>query len=190
MNNFDIILIILIALVTIRGIFRGLITELIVLISLILGIFVAFTYLTPATNLVLTKLPEIPEFAVRIIVFIVLFLTVNLAVRFIGKMLNKFASLTFLQPVNRLAGGLFAFGKIILIISVIFILVGFIPFSNILMKKLGAEESLLYKPILAFAPAFYRILTSILPVDNQFQQNVLDSFQSADSTVKRMINPF
>jgi hypothetical protein len=70
------------------------------------------------------------------------------------------ATFTFLQPVNKIAGALFAFTKVTLLISIFLIIIEFIPGSPFLTDKLGAKESFTYKPVRKFAPALYNIFSA------------------------------
>lgn len=190
MNYLDFFFIIVITLVTIRGVFRGLITELAILIAIILGFVISFTFLNDGVKLIMTQFSDLPEFAARIIVFIVLFLAVNIIIRLLSKILNKFAKITFLQPVNKIAGGLFAFIKVAVILSILIILIEFVPFSDQFMNALGKEESISYTFVRNFAPAVHGILTAVLPGSDSLHEKMMQTIDSADSTAKELIKPF
>lgn len=187
MNYFDIVLITLIIIVTIRGIFRGLISELITLVALILGFVITIQFLVPGITIIIKLFPNLPDFIARIIVFLTIFIAVNLAVRFIGLLLNKFAKITFLQPINKIAGGLFAFVKITTLLSIVFILIDFIPYSRLLLKSLGKENSLFYDWIKNFAPGIYKIITILMPGSEQLKDRLIKGLNVVDSTAKEWI---
>lgn len=189
MNSFDITLLVIISVFAIRGVFRGLITELTVLIALVAGYVLGFTYMQQGVHLLKNFFPALPEFASRVIAFTAIFLIVNISLRMLAKMLNKFASFTFMQSVNKIAGGLFAAAKAALFISIFFILIEFIPFSGQIKKSSGAEESGLYNPIRAFAPLVYNTLTAVVPGDYKLQEKLDQTIQKADSTAKQYIPP-
>lgn len=190
MNSFDVILSVIIIIFTVRGIFRGLITEFIVLTALILGYVLAFTYLDTGLKLLIHFFPGLPEFAARILSFVLIFLIVNIILRALGRILNRLIKYVFLKSINRLAGGVFAFIKVVLIISLVLIVIGFIPFSAQALNYIGAGESSLYLPIKQFAPQVYKIVMSVLPGSGELHQKVIDTIQQADSTAKNIINPF
>jgi len=189
MNYLDFILIIIIILITIRGVFRGLITELAVLVAIVLGFIITITYLSSCVQLLLYFIPDIPEFVARILVFILLFLLVNLTVRLIGNSLNKFAKITFMQPVNRVAGGVFAFAKVTIILSILIILIEFIPYSKNFLNMVGKEDSLFYDWVKNFAPNTYRLLTAILPGSDHLKEKLMQTLNAADSTAKELVKP-
>ncbi len=189
MNSFDITLLVIISVFAVRGIFRGLITELTVLIALIAGYVLGFTYMQAGVDILRSFFPALPEFATRFIAFTIIFLAVNITLHLLAKMLNKFASLTFMQSVNKIAGGFFAAAKASLILSIAFILLEFIPFSGQIKKNSGAEESRLYQPLRAFAPMVYNGVMAVVPGDFQLQDKVDKTIQKADSTAKEYIPP-
>ncbi len=189
MNSFDITLLVIISVFAIRGIFRGLITELTVLIALIAGYVMGFIYLTQGVQILHKIFPSLAEFASKAIAFTAIFLIVNITLRMLAKMLNKFASFTFMQSVNKTAGGVFAAAKASLFISIFFILIEFIPFSGQIKKSSGAEESGLYKPIRAFAPLVYNAVTAVVPGDFKLQEKLDQTIQKIDSTKKEYIPP-
>ena len=190
MNYLDFFFIITISIVTIRGVFRGLISELAILIALILGFIITFTFLNDGVRLITGVFPDLPEFAARIIVFIFLFLIVNIVIRLLSNILNKFAKVTFLQPVNKIAGGVFAFIKITLILSLLIILIEFVPFSESFFNALGKEESISFSFIRNFAPALYTIITAVFPGSESLNTKMMQTINNADSTAKELIKQF
>jgi uncharacterized membrane protein required for colicin V production len=152
MNYFDLAFLTLIAFVTVRGLLRGLITELMVLVSLTFGFAIA-TMLHPVLQeKIILYFPSTPMSGAKVAAFVTIFLAVNLFIRLLSKTLNKIATFTFLQPINKLAGAVFAFTKIALILSVALNGIILFPGSDYFMKKMGRDESYLYKPVSKFAP--------------------------------------
>jgi membrane protein required for colicin V production len=152
MNYLDLSFLTLITFVTIRGLFRGLITELMVLVAIVFG-FIAATLFHPVLqDKIVEFFPDIPIAAAKVGAFVTIFLAINLVVRLLSKTLNTIATFTFLQPVNKVAGALFAFTKVTLILSVLLNGIILFPGSDYLMYKMGKDESYLYEPIRKFAP--------------------------------------
>lgn len=189
MNSFDTTLIVIVAVFTIRGVFRGLITELTVLIALITGYILGFMFMSDGVRLLQKYFPALPEFAAKMTAFALIFIIVNIVLRLLAKMLNKVATFTFMQPINRSAGGLFAAAKATLILSIAFLVLEFLPFSEVIKKNIGAKESSLYQPVKSFAPLFYNAVTAILPEDANLQEKFEQTIQKADSTAKEYIPP-
>ena len=104
--------------------------------------------------------------------------------------MNKFAKVTFLQPVNKIAGGVFAFIKITLILSLLIILIEFVPFSESFFNALGKEESISFSFIRNFAPALYTVITAVFPGSESLNTKMMQTINNADSTAKELIKPF
>jgi len=187
MNYLDFVVIILLAIFAIRGLFRGLITELFILIALVAGFVLAFLFLDAAVQLLMNFFPGIPEFAARILSFLSIFLGINIAVRITAKMLNKFITITFLQPVNRLAGAVFGFTKMAILLSISFLIIDLLPVSGFILTKIGADQSVTYGPVKNVAPAIYGFLTSVLPGSDAIKERFMHMFHEADSSVKDML---
>ncbi|GEM_PF-180724 len=190
MNSFDVVLIIIIAIFTIRGLSRGLITELIILISLIAGTLLAFHYFETGAIILQSYFPLLPASASRIMSFIVIFLIVNIILRIAGKILNRFARLVYLQNINRLAGGAFALLKISLILSVLFFLISLVPFSSVVLHALNADKSILYKPLLNLAPKLAALLGVMLPTKLSVPTRILPRVSVPDSTAIKILRSY
>ncbi|MBD3224821.1 MAG: hypothetical protein GF313_08835 [Caldithrix sp.] len=190
MNGLDSVIIIIVAIFTIRGIFRGLITELIVLISIILGFIIAIVYITDASQWLVQYIPEIPEFAARIAAFILLFVTVNIIIRLAGRLLNQIFDISLLKPINRLAGGAFALAKTVFIVSVVILIIEFIPYHQHFFDRIGVQNSALYPGIRGFAPQVMRIvkINPEIPSIQDKELNLYRSLQQADSTAQQFFN--
>jgi len=160
MNYFDLTFLTVVSVVTIRGLFRGLITELLVLVSIILGFIIATLFHEYLQALISGVFTEIPDTISKMIAFILIFVGVNIGVRIISKTLNTLATFTFLQPVNKIAGAVFAFTKVTLLVSIFLIIIEFIPGSIIITDKIGAKDSITYGPVRKFAPMLYNIFSA------------------------------
>ena len=187
MNYIDLSFLAIITLVTIRGLFRGLITELMVLVAIIVG-FITATSLNPYFQKYLIGIfPDLTPSIARIIAFILIFVAVNIIVRLISMTLNKIATFTFLQPVNKIAGAVFAFTKVTLMLSIILIVIEFIPGSEYLTDKLGKNESFVYQPVKKFAPFTWDLFFG--GSDKSFKDIIPPGFNT-DSTASKIINKF
>ena len=198
MNSLDVILLTIIIVFTIRGIFRGLITELIVLTAIIGGIIISFSLLEAGTAVLLHFFPKLPVFAARVAAFAAIFVIVNILLRALGRILNQIVKKISLKSVNRLAGGIFGCIKIMLILSLILIMFdyvlltlnNFLPVSGRVLEFIGAEESFLYQPIKHFAPQVYTAVVSIFPGTGEIHRKVIEALQSAETAAKSVMKPY
>ena len=153
MNGLDILFIIILAVVLIRGLFRGVIKELASIAGVIASFFLANQYhgvLVPY----LDKMMDLNEYA-RICSYALVFLACFLAIFLFSLLIRKFLKLVMLSWVDTLVGGGFGLIKGALICSlVLFVLTTF----------LRPETSLLTSSRLApHLQMFTRTLGSLLP---------------------------
>ncbi len=182
MNSLDVFLTIFIAYFTIRGIFRGLIKELIIVFALVLGYMVAFTFFEPFTQWLLHNFKSFPKTGARIIAFAIIFFAINIGLRILGIFVEKLIKFAFLQPLNRLGGGLFGLVKSLFFLSIIVFILRLLPFANVVLQKIGAGKSVLWPYVIYFSTYIYQILLMIIP-GNAIQQQIQNLFHSADSTL-------
>jgi uncharacterized membrane protein required for colicin V production len=160
-----------------------------VLAALIIGFVAATLFLDIAVYFLLELFPNLPEIAAKIISFVSIFVIVNILARILGGILNKFITVTFLQPVNRIAGGAFAFLKVALIFSIIILLIDSVPLlSKYIFQSIGSEESVVFKPLKELAPLIYKIFTALIPGHHDVEQKFMDTIQKADSTTQQLLN--
>jgi len=152
MNFIDIIIIILVLLAAFKGFSRGLIKELISLISLIAGVYIASNFSVYVEKHLNYYFPKIEEYN-TIISFILVFLIIYLSLKLAGIIIHKFVKTIQLNLINKILGLLFGTIKAILIIA--FILLEFNhleqSFSPIIPKN-HKEGSKLYPLIVEIIP--------------------------------------
>lgn len=186
MNNFDIILLIFIAYFTIRGIFRGLIKELIIILALVLGYMIAFALYEQGSIILIKTFNGFPEAGAKILSFTLIFLAVNVALRLLGTFLEKIIKFAFLQPLNRLGGALFGLLKSLFFLSIIIFIIRLLPYAPQILQKAGAGKSVLWPYIIYFSTYVYQILLSIFPT-GIMEHGVHQLMNGADSTVFKLL---
>jgi len=188
MNTIDLIIGAILLYFSIRGLFRGLIMELIILIALFAGFFVAATYLTTGQAILLKYITGLPAAVAKVLAFVTIFLIINIALRLLGKLLTKVATITLMQPLNRIAGFLFGGLKGVLMISMVFIVMDFIPASGQWISPQLTAESRLYQPMRRIAPATYKILSTLLPGKEVWENRLQDLLGQKDKISKEFLN--
>lgn len=152
MNYIDIIITILVLLASYRGLKRGLIKELVSLISLIAGIYIASNFSIFLEAYLSKSFPEYGDF-VSITSFIIVFLIVFISLKLSGILISKLAKSLQLGTINKVLGLLFAASKTLLIIS--FILFELNHLSNqfgTIIPEDQKSESVLYEKVLKIIP--------------------------------------
>ena len=143
MNYLDIIIAVPLLYGLIKGFSNGLIKEIIALLSLIIGIYVAINFsifLEPYLSGVFDNYEQFKP----ILAFATLFLAAILIIKLIGSAVNKLTKALALGFINRIFGGIFGLLKIALIVS--FLLTIEARFELISTEK--KQNTKLYKPTL------------------------------------------
>ena len=154
MNYLDIILAIPLLYAVYRGFTKGFIIALASLIALVGGIYGAIHFSALAGEYIYQWFTPKPEYS-KLIAFAVTFLVIIAAVYLIAHLIDKFIKATGLGLINRLAGVVFNFVKMALIISVIMNLFNYAGMDKPLIPEKIKQESVLYGPVSAIAPAIF-----------------------------------
>jgi membrane protein required for colicin V production len=159
MNFIDLIVIIVTSFFLLRGLFRGFILELTIVIGLIAGYLIAINYYNLLSIIVLeTYFPQIPETISHIISFAIIFIIINIALRLVSGLITKTLKFAMLNWLNRLLGAVFGTIKALLILGITAFLLNLIPFSGTFLEKAGKNESLFYPLLELIGPELYNYI--------------------------------
>ena len=152
MNFIDIIIIILVLLAAFKGFSRGLIKELVSLISLIAGVYIASNFSVYVEKYLNYNFQKTEEYN-TIISFILVFLIIYLSLKLAGIIIHKFVKIIQLNLINKILGLLFGASKALLIIAFILFELNHLEqsFSTIISKN-QKEESKLYPLVVEIIP--------------------------------------
>ena len=174
MNFIDIIIVILVLIAAFKGFVNGLIKELISLIALIVGLYIAShfsVYVEKQLNYIFPKIEEYNTIISFALVFLIIYLSLKLA----GIIIHKFVKIIQLNLINKISGLLFGTIKAILIIAYILVELEHLEQSfNIIIPENQKEESKLY-------PLVENIIPTIIPIvkekikNNSEAQNILNN---------------
>ena len=120
MNWMDLVIGLLLVYAFYKGFKNGLILELTSLLALILGLFLAYSY-SDRTAGILDQWVDWSDTSLSIVAFLLTFIVVVILINILGKALSKLIGMMALGLVNKLAGGIFGLMKILLFISVLFV---------------------------------------------------------------------
>lgn len=121
-----------------KGLFRGFIKEVLGIVGIIGGIFIASRFSFEVGNLIAPILALDNEATIKLIGFIVALIGFWILVYFIALILSKITDLSGLGAINRLLGFLFGSAKIFLIFSVIaYALYQVQSFKSVIDEKVG-----------------------------------------------------
>ncbi|MCD4744120.1 MAG: CvpA family protein [Desulfobacteraceae bacterium] len=166
MNFFDIAIIIIISFCLVRGVFRGILSELASIVGVVAGFYGAYNYYSEFTPL-LQKWIE-SEALINIIVFFVLFCLILASINVIAIVLEKALKVAFLGWIDKTFGAVFGALKGVLVTAVVYIiLTTFIPKDNALIS-----QSIL-------SPYVARVSSAMtLFISKNMTQGVMEKFES------------
>jgi membrane protein required for colicin V production len=147
MNLLDLIMLVPVVWLCIRGFSKGLIIELASLIGLVLGILAAY-YFSGYIEDFLKGYFTIKESTLRIIAYILTFLAVMLVVYLIGKIIEKVVDLVMLGIVNKILGAIFGLAKGIVLAGIILFIIERTDTGEKLIKPSVKEKSMFYQPVM------------------------------------------
>ena len=146
MSIIDIILLICFIPALIGGIRKGLINQVVSIISFVLGVWMSFEFATLAGEW-LSEYIEASREVLNIVAFALIIIVVSIVLSLAGKLLEGIFKLVHIGWMNRVLGGLFSLLKSALIIGLI--LMAFDSFNSNFHKvpEEVLAESILYEPI-------------------------------------------
>ncbi len=165
MNLIDLTLIVFVLTASIRGFVKGIISEVIGLLSLIIGAYIALHF-SEYLNEHLINMFNINEGIIQIVSFTIVFVSVFVLLKILGTLLYKFTNALALGFINKIAGFIFAGVKVFFLFGLILILeknISIIPTQT-------KEDSTFYSPTM-------KIMNNITPNLNeknleQFKKNI------------------
>lgn len=157
MNFIDWVIIILVGLGLAKGLLEGLVRQLVSLMGLILGTWVAIHYADVAA-LFLQKVHDFPEYVWKPLSFFLPFIVVLLLGNLLATIIQRLLSEIGLGPLNHVAGAVFGGMKSVLLLSIAFNLLQLFDRNNRLIKETTKEESICYFPVLKITPAIFPYL--------------------------------
>lgn len=177
MNFIDIIISIFVLFFAYKGIKRGLIKELISLLSLIIGIYIAINFSFLLEDYLYKSLSNYGEF-VSIISFVLVFLIVFLSFKIAGFLVKKLVKSLQIGFLDKLFGMFFGISKIVLVLSILLFEIQHLSstFGNIIPKK-EIKKSKLYKPV-------YNLVPTIAPVAKDRKKWTRKLKKTINNTVK------
>jgi membrane protein required for colicin V production len=151
MNFLDILICIPLVWGLYKGITKGFIIEAANTVALFLGVWVSVNFSDKATAYIQHRFDYTNPY-LKIIVFCALFISVLVALYFIGRLLTKIVDNASLGILNKIAGAIFGAGKFLILLSVLFFVLNAVEKSFAVIPQQIKKDSLLYSPISKLAP--------------------------------------
>lgn len=169
MNLIDLIFAIPLVWFAYKGFSKGFIIEIAGLLALLGGIYIANHFSFYTSGFLQNNL-NITNKYMSIISFVITFLLVIILVIFLGKMLEKIATAAQMGLINKLAGAVLGFIKVIFIMSTLIMILTLFDIENLLIKEEYQQGSLLYKPVKKVAP-------TVFPKFKEYKNTVVDKLK-------------
>jgi membrane protein required for colicin V production len=178
---FDIIVVVLVTLLGLKGLFRGFISEFFALIGIVGGVFVASRIAADLCNVINGIIPMSNENTILLVGFALSVAIFWIVAMLLGKILAGVFKVSGLGFLDRFAGFIFGAGKIFLLFSIIaYALSGVKTINDKLEVKL--KNSIVF-PILVQTGGY------IIKLDRSgFTQNVGDKLNDAANKTKETLN--
>ncbi len=157
----DYIILIIIVTSAIYGAFKGFVSQIVSIISLLLGVWCAFKF----SNMVASYIKDIfsiGETAVYIISFTIILIAVIVFGNFLGKGVEKIVQFSMLDWLNRLLGILFCSIKSVVILSLIVYVIKYINKSWHLIPDSLFANSQLYPHLVELSNKIFPYLQSLM----------------------------
>jgi membrane protein required for colicin V production len=175
MNYLDLIILSIVGIFVIKGLFRGFFHEVLGLVGLLVGLIFATKYMSNAAVWVDEYL-RIPPGLATLLGFLLIFLGIVFGFQLLAHILQKLSQVSLLGWLEKLGGGLVGFLKGATIISLLILFVSIIPFANQLIP--GRADSKLFRPMKAFAPYLFDLLTEMVPDSKSFYAELKESLEN------------
>ena len=161
MNILDIIILICLVPAIIQGLRKGLITQVISIISIIAGVWASAHFANIVANWVAQYITASDQI-IKLVSFALILVIVFISLALIGKVLEGIVKLVMLGWLNKLLGVIFSLLKCILILGLIAMAFNSLNSTFSLIKPSVLSESVLYPTISNLAETTFPYLKSIL----------------------------
>jgi len=179
----DIILSILLLIGLVSGFRRGLVLEIISLISLLIGIIGAIKLQTYGVDL-LTPYAEGFEGAIPVIVFILIFILLVFAIRTVGRVIKSVMDKTIFGALDNYLGAIFGLLKWAFMISV---LIMFYEYFGGKFKYSTIGESIIFPYVVMIAPFVLELIAILFPFIMEWTESIKDERMNSKDFVVNLI---
>ncbi len=187
LNPIDIAILAVLLVFTLRGILKGLIGEVMGFVAVLLSLVLAVRWLNLGTTLLLSIVEMSPALAM-LISFVLIFALVFLGTFLLARMLRKLLQITMLGWVDRLGGGAFGLLTGSVIVSLLVLLVSFIPLNQTYRQY--EKDSILFRPAQQFAPKLFNWVAAVAPSAGDFYQEVSQAVSSKTRSISGPLQEF
>ena len=162
MNTLDIILLVCLVPALVRGAMKGLISQALGLVSLVLGVWLAFHFSEMICTWLAQYLKGLSDAALHIIGFALVLIVVILLLALVSKLLQKLFKVASLGWVDHLLGAVFGLCTAVLVIGLLISLFEAVNVHHTLVQEETLAKSKLYAPLRDLAYTIFPYLKALL----------------------------
>ena len=161
MNILDAIILICLIPALIQGLRKGLISQLISIVSLITGIWASARFANITVSWI-SKYINAPEQILKIVAFALILALVFFVLGMLGRLLESILNFAFLGWVNKLLGVVFSLTKAFLLLGLVIMAFSSLNASFSLVKPEIIDDSVLYTPLNNLANSIFPYIKNML----------------------------
>ena len=165
MNGLDLFITVVVIIGLVKGLFDGMIKQVVALVALVIAIFCAGTLAVPLRDGFLSMpfvVNNIHPYIVSGICYLLTFAFIIIFLNWLGKLVSKAINITPVGFLNRGLGGLFGAFMVILSLSLLFMLLSFFDPHSKMIALQTKQESVLYDKVAAVVPTLYPMIRELL----------------------------
>ncbi len=184
MNSVDIVVLIIVGILFIRGLIKGLVIEVFSLVGMVFAYIIALREMSTLSHVFLSYV-KMPEFIVSTVSFSLIFMVVFFVFRLIAGAVSRLFRGTLVGWVDRFGGGMLGMVKGLLIASLQLLFMHIIP----LPKDIHTVQvnSKLDKTVRPIAPAVFNFLIKAFPQSKDFYGEMKEGFQKQTETMRQQL---
>ncbi len=184
MNSIDIAILLIVGFFAVKGLFRGLVIEVLTLAGLIAGYIAAITYMSSVSNMV-GKFIHVPSFILSSISFFLIFIIVVAVVRWVAIGLKKIFKWYLIGWIDKTGGFFFGIFKGTVVASLIVLLLSLLPLPESIEKE--KRSSFLFEPVSVVAPAIFNSLKIKSHEGKSFYDEIKEGLKDTTEQIQNRI---
>ncbi len=161
MNILDIIILLCLIPAIVQGIRKGLISQAISIVSIVVGIWASARFANAVTAWI-TQYITASEQVLKVVAFVLILVAAFIVLGLIGRLLESILNFAMLGWVNRLLGAAFSLLKAVLILGLVIMLFNSLNNAFGFVKPEVLGQSVLYQPIKSIADSVFPYIQSML----------------------------
>jgi membrane protein required for colicin V production len=183
MNRFDIIILVIVCLYGLRGMIRGIWSELLEVVIVLASIVVSVFWVGDFADW-LSGIIHIPPSLATLIAFFVLYMMISFLLKLVVRFLYERKKVPFF---NRIWGGGLGFLRGLVTAGIFAFLVS--NYLSIQKRHWEKDQSLLVRPVAAVAPAAYQAFVTALPKSKLVLERMSEGIIYCADRIRERINP-